>query len=318
MTIRRPQVSAVVPTIGRPASLAALLSSLRTQTHPPQEILVADGSDSDKTRLLVANFQSEIEGCRVQHIGVRPPNAVRQREAAIACARGEYLLLLDDDVVLERECTQKLLGPLEANADVVATTAMIRNQPWPQPTRLWRAYLRYWLRLHDGSWQGRVVGPLLRFGYNPQPSENRHMEWLATGTSLVRRAAFERAGGFSDFFLHRCTTHEDVDLGIRLSRLGRILLIHDAFLEHNHDALGRVSPRDAAADDVFNRFMVMRHTQRRSSAESWRLILTYAAFSAAGEALRVLRTGDLRHGAFRLLGIVSALWFCRRNGMGRA
>ena len=40
------------------------------------------------------------------------------------------------------------------------------------------------------------------------------MEWLGSGNSLIRRDAHDRAGGFSNFFLHRTTVNEDVDLGI--------------------------------------------------------------------------------------------------------
>ena len=51
-------------------------------------------------------------GLRVRRIAVQPPNAVRQRCAAIAESCAEYLLLLDDDVVLEPQCLENMLAAI--------------------------------------------------------------------------------------------------------------------------------------------------------------------------------------------------------------
>lgn len=308
----RPSISAIIPTIGRPNSLRRLLESISTQTLPVAEVIVADASGSLETRAVLDQWRAHLPGVRIQHVPVAPPNAVRQREAAISRARGTFLFMLDDDVWLTPTCLEKLCAALSGSPGTVAATAMIRNCPWPEPTRLWRLYLRYVVGVRGYSWQGRVLGPLLRFGYSPPPPNSREMEWLATGTSLVRRSSFVAVGGFSHFFLHRSTTHEDVDLGIKLARLGRILLVHDAFLDHNHDPIGRVSVREAAADDVFNRFMVMRCTQGRSLGEAWRLIILYVLLTAASEAARLARTGSLRTAALRTIGMLSALRCCFR------
>src|SRR5262249_43140927 len=160
----------------------------------------------------------------VRHLVIQPPNAVRQRQAAISNSSSEYLLLLDDDVVLDTECVDEMMRVMSSATDVVAVMADLSNQSWPSPTALWYCYLRYWCGMAEGGWQGRVIGPLLRFGYTPTPANPVAMEWLGTGNSLARRAAYDQVGGFSDFFLHRCTMNEDVDLGLKLGRVGRMLL----------------------------------------------------------------------------------------------
>ena len=70
-------VSAIVPTIGRAASLRALLESLETQTCRVDEIIVADSSDDDETDKVVINNK----GLPIRHVRVHSPNAVRQRLA---------------------------------------------------------------------------------------------------------------------------------------------------------------------------------------------------------------------------------------------
>jgi GT2 family glycosyltransferase len=198
-------ISAIVPTIGRASSLRALLESLAAQTQQVDEVIVADASNDSETEKVIDNPAWRDAGLDVKRIAVQPPNAVRQRMAAIDVAKGAHLLFLDDDVVLETHCVGKMLELLEKNDDVVAVSADFNNQAWPDPLRLWQLYFRHGLKLKPGAWQGKVVGPLLRFGYNPVPRGPAEIEWLGSGNSLVRRVAFITAGGFSDFFLHRCT-----------------------------------------------------------------------------------------------------------------
>jgi GT2 family glycosyltransferase len=255
--------------------------------------VVADGSSIDETATLVADECWQRGGLRVERVAVQPPNTVRQRVAAIAEARGEYLLFLDDDVALEADCVEQMINVLRQDAGIVGVFADLNNQSWPMPTRAWRFYLRYILGMEKEAWQGRVVGPLLRFAYNPVPNRVMPIEWLGTGNTMVRRSAFDQAGGFSDFFLHRCTMNEDVDLGLKISRFGRIVFCPAARMGHFHAPGGRVSPMIAAEDDLTNRFLVMRHTQRRSAAAAFWLVFLYFSIETAsnlGGCLRRLRS----------------------------
>ena len=274
-----PTVSAIVPTIGRPQSLTRLLNSLATQTYRIDEVVVADGSSDGRTAAVIADPRWTQAGLAVRRIPVSPPHAVRQRNAAIAVASGELLLLLDDDVELERDCVAMMLRDLDADRDAVAVMADFNNQNWAMPTQVWRLYLRFAHGLGDGEWQGRVIGPLLRYGFNPPPKETKRCEWLGSCNSLIRRAAFERAGGFSDFFLRRSTMNEDVDLSLRLARQGHILFCPYARLGHFHDPGGRVSPQESAEDDLVNRFHALHRSAGRSRS---------AAFVSRG-ALRIDR-----------------------------
>ena len=115
----------------------------------------------------------------------------------------------------------------------------------------------------------------MRFGYNPAPKQAAPIEWLGAGNSIVRRAAYEQVGGFSDFFLYRCTMNEDVDLGLKLGRVGRIFFCPAARMSHFHAPGGRVPPTMVAEDDLYNRYLVIRHTQQRSVAFAFSSVLLY-------------------------------------------
>ena len=299
-------ISAIIPTIGRPSSLTRLLEALSAQTRRPDEIVVADGSESAEIVQLVTAPRWREAGLAVRHLRVNPPNAVRQRKAAIADSRGSLLLLLDDDVVPEPRCVEALVTCLELQ-QAVAVGADFSNQQWPAPTTLWRWYLGVFHGMSRGEWQGKVVGPLLRFGYHPVPATPSPMQWLGSGHTLIRRDAYDRAGGFSDFFLHRSTVNEDVDLGLKLGSIGAMFLCPAARMAHMHDPGGRASTRNVAEDDLYNRYCVLRYTQRRSRAASARLIVTFFFIETLSSIAAAARGRHVDGFGRRLTGRVQAL-----------
>ena len=282
-------VSAIVPTIGRPDSLSTLLDSLCHQTRRPEEVIVADGSAGSDIERVIGNPCWRAAGLLVRRVAVQPPNAVRQRQAAIDQATGSLLLFLDDDVVLTPDCISEMADLIGSDAAIAAVVADISNHDWPMPTRAWRFYLRRVLGLGDGEWQGRVVGPLLRFGYHPRPAAPVPLEWFGTGNTLVRRSAYDAAGGFSGFFLHRSTMNEDVDLGLKVGRHGRILLCPSARLSHLHEPAGRVSVSVAAEDDLYNRYLILRRTLGLTRLGAFGQVVTFYVIESISNVIGAAR-----------------------------
>ena len=299
-------ISAIVPTIGRPASLTRLLEALAAQTRRPDEVVVADGSDGDSIDHVVSASRWSTAGLTVRTVRVTPPHAVRQRQAAIAACHGSLLLLLDDDVVPEPGCVAALVSCLESQR-AVAVGANFSNQDWPAPTTLWRWYLRWRHGISAGEWQGKVLGPLLRFGYQPVPATPAPMQWLGTGHALIRREAYERAGGFSDFFLHGSSINEDVDLTLKLGRIGPMFLCADARMAHLHDPGGRASARVVAEDDLYNRYCVLRYTLQRSRAAAAGLTLMFVSIETLSGLAATLRSWHNSAFGARLAGRLQAL-----------
>ena len=299
-------ISAIVPTIGRPESLARLLESLTTQTRIPDEVIVADASTSTEVASVIGRPDWGARGLQVIRVAAQPPNAVGQRMAAIATARGDALLLLDDDVVLDPGCVEHLADLLASEAGIVATCSDYTNDHWPVPPPAWRFYLRWIAGLGEGEWQGKVVGPLLRFGYYPSPTTPAPMQWFGTANTMVKRSAYDQAGGFSTFFLRRSTMNEDVDLSLKVSRVGRILFCPGAKLAHFHEPGGRVTVAEAAEDDLFNRYQILNRTVGKSRARALVDVLVFATIETVSNAIGCV---------IRLKG--NGLWQ-RSLGRGRA
>ncbi|GGJ97391.1 glycosyltransferase family 2 protein [Luteimonas terricola] len=96
-------ISLVVTTYNWTEALARVLDSAARQTRPPDEVIVADDGSCALTSDLVATvaggYPVPLRHAWQDDLGFR---AGRARNLAIAAAQGEYVLLLDGDMVLER------------------------------------------------------------------------------------------------------------------------------------------------------------------------------------------------------------------------
>src|SRR4029453_16520954 len=90
-------ISVVIPTCGRPDSLAAALESVYAQSALPQEVIVVDdggAAHTEATRAVVDPFRRR--AARLVP-NARAKGASGARNSGAEQARGELLAFLDDD-----------------------------------------------------------------------------------------------------------------------------------------------------------------------------------------------------------------------------
>src|SRR5262245_43272616 len=92
-------VTVIIPTYNRPEALLQTLEDLAVQTRPPDEILVVDQSRDDGGKAVDQSTAVQ-QFPRVRYIYQQEPNAQQARNRAIREAKGDILILLDDDVRL--------------------------------------------------------------------------------------------------------------------------------------------------------------------------------------------------------------------------
>jgi glycosyltransferase involved in cell wall biosynthesis len=97
------RLSLLVTTYNRPDALALTLASAVAQAVPPDELVVADDGSGEETRATVAAAAARapfpVRHCWHEDRGFR---LAEIRNRALALARGEYLVMVDGDLVLER------------------------------------------------------------------------------------------------------------------------------------------------------------------------------------------------------------------------
>lgn len=120
-------VSVIIPTKNRPHDLEATIDSLLGQTRLPDELIVVDqSSEKSLTKPVPIPFRY------IHDPGIR--GAGEARNAAMAVARGNIWLFLDDDVLLESDFIHQLLAAY--SPEVVGVSGIVTNYTKPPFGRL--------------------------------------------------------------------------------------------------------------------------------------------------------------------------------------
>ena len=98
-----PISSIIVSTYNRPDALKKCMESILFQTRRPSEIVIADDGSGRETKELVEQFQKE-SPVSVVHVWQEDNGyqLAKIRNRSFAAAKGEYLIQIDGDLVLDR------------------------------------------------------------------------------------------------------------------------------------------------------------------------------------------------------------------------
>lgn len=178
---RNPLVSVIIATFNRERLLEQALSSVRQQTYPNIEVIVVDdGSTSSATQLYLRELEAEFAGSLWRVLHLKNGYLGAARNAGIREARGEFIVILDDDNYMRpAEVEVFLTAILNAEADVVTCVASVFKEkvtPWPdqEPDDLWLPL-------------GTALAPTLL------------KNSLGDANSIFRRSAWEAVGGFTEY-----------------------------------------------------------------------------------------------------------------------
>lgn len=102
--MNRPLVSVVIPTFNSEKTIGICLRSINEQTYSNVEVIVVDSYSSDNTKEIVENFCVRIMTTKDKLLGAR--------YKGLKTSRGEYVLLLDSDQILEKTTIERALEML--------------------------------------------------------------------------------------------------------------------------------------------------------------------------------------------------------------
>jgi len=98
------QISLIITTFNRPDALLLVLRSVENQSLAPDEVIIADDGSTDSTRRIIDNFKKKSSLSIVhsfqEDIGFR---AAMSRNRAISKAKGDYIILIDGDMILHKD-----------------------------------------------------------------------------------------------------------------------------------------------------------------------------------------------------------------------
>ncbi len=213
---KQPRVSVVMATYNRLALLTRLLEQLARQTLPPTEyevVVVDDGSKEPAQGPLEELARKLPYTLRVET--QKNAGAAAARHRGVLTARGEVVIITDDDMQVPEDFIQR---HLEQHPPGSRHVVLGRIDPDPAISDMplferWYAYLHERLarRLHE---QGA-------HGWN-----------LYTGNVSFRREDYVAVGGFDPSLKQS----EDIELGIRLEKAGcQVRFCNDSYVLHGSD-----------------------------------------------------------------------------------
>lgn len=308
----KPHISAIIATVGRPELLRLCLESLVKQTVHVSEVVVVHCGDDAGTLAVTKDPLWTEAGMDVRYFHHQERNCAQQRNFAIARAKYDNLLLVDDDVEVDPHWVEELFRPIWADPEVGATMGRLINQPLATPTLFWRIYR---ILLHGrakGFEPGRLVGAALPNGFPTTAGEPIPCEWIGGGASALRREAFASVGGFASFF-SGSSPGEDLDLGYRLSRSWKVYYVPSAQCIHHQAPSGREESNQHQYLSMRSRFGILTITMGKKRYAALAHIGLWAFVQGLSEiaSLRrgVLRPDLPRAWSGRLRGFLSCISF---------
>jgi GT2 family glycosyltransferase len=254
-------LSVVVATHNRGALLRQLLESLARQTLSPTrfEVVVVDDGSSPPAADALGGLSVPFGFTLLQQA---QSGAATARHLGIGTARGDVVVVIDDDMLLPEDFLAEHLRAHEQGAEVVLGNIL----PSPEIDSM-----PLFERFHARQ--------LTQFAHavESDPSRVRGVR-LCTGNMSVRRALYAAVGGF-DLELQRS---EDRELGIRLEKAGaRIRFAAGARSVHRSDHedldvwLGR-----ALRYGIWDSRIAVKHAELES-ADPWRFLFLVSPLSRA-------------------------------------
>lgn len=216
------RLSLVVTTYERPDALERVLAAVAAQARLPDEVVIADDGSGPATAVVVQQAAAHLP-CRVVHAwqpdeGFR---VARARNLAVSRATGDYLVFIDGDMVMHRQCLADhaslarpghwLQGP-RLLLDAAATAATLAGAvPVARP---WQAGLRRRHRL-QALRLPRAAAALATLAGGVVPNA---LLAVKGANFSCWRADFARVNGFDEAYVGWGA--EDKDLAARLHNAG--------------------------------------------------------------------------------------------------
>ena len=212
-----PIFSLIVPTFNRLPILKKCLAALEAQTLPAAdfEVIVIDDGSSDGTEEALSSYRA---GFRFRYLRQKNSGTGAARRNGVNHAIGEYLLIMNDDTILQNDA---LAEHLQAHRKYSpGKWAVLGNFEYP-PAEARKRALSHFFCVEPFMFPQVAMEEGCPYGYSH----------FITCNLSIRRSAVLEAGSFDTTY----KLSEDTELGLRLHEKGYRVLYHPkAHAWHDH------------------------------------------------------------------------------------
>ena len=229
-------LSLCVPTAKRPKILGKLLDNISSQRLIPDEIIIIDGANETETKNEVDIRKKSFDDGVLQYYPSQL-GLTLQRNIGIDICKSKYICMLDDDVILEPDCLEKMVEFLnsEEGNKYAAISAFISNNYGRDFFKMEKFLNK--IQVYDGELKpGRWLycGAFLVLSTLKQFDGVYDTQFIPGGAAIFRKKIIDDIRPDSNFKF----IGEDKHWTLRISQKYKIGVLGNAKLIHDHVSVG--------------------------------------------------------------------------------
>jgi len=207
-------VSVIIATYNYAAFIAETLDSVKSQTYPDWECIIIDDGSTDNTVEAVRPFLNDK---RFSYTPQNNKGVSAARNSALKRARGEYILFLDADDLIERDKLKSAVDFLDSHKEVSLVYSDMRYFKTEDRNQLFMNYACD--PANDKPWMSYASGQGAKILH-----EILHGNFMVISSPVFRADALKDSGWFDENIVH----NEDWDLWMRMILANKRIQHHDA------------------------------------------------------------------------------------------
>lgn len=223
-------VTVCVPTLNRPHIVERLLNNLVFQSFPINQILIVDASIDFNTFYLKEKFTANFKNLDI----IKSEKGLTlQRNIGIDNCKSELILMLDDDVLLEKDCIEQMVQFLnsENGKDYAGIGGYITNEyikPTPGHHKLYQKIGLFNNQMIPGTWM--QCGAFVELSHLGVINGIYNSRFLPGCGSMIRLDIAKEIRPDSSFTFFG----EDKQWTLRISNKYKLGVLAEAKLYHEH------------------------------------------------------------------------------------
>lgn len=257
------KISVIIPTLNRPQDLTVAMESLMRQTLFPEEILIVDQSDDDRTREAVRVIQTKhpAQAGIFKYFHRTEKSTARARNFGTGNVAGDIVSYLDDDVELLPDYYEKIACYLTDNPSWGGVSGNLIQEDLLRGAKgVLRRFLWKFFLLNTGDGRMTASG----FGYPIYDRRVKHLTRVelfhGCNMNFRRRALGDER--FDEWFVGY-SYREDAEFSYRVSERAPLWMAPDARLYHHESAKNRLDHERLKNMEIRNYYYVFRKHKYR-------------------------------------------------------
>lgn len=248
-------VSIVLPTRNRKEDLIKLIKSIKTNTYKNVEIIIEDINSTDGSKEVIKKLFPDVTFIE-NKLNIGPVKAMNN---CIRKSKGEFILRVDNDIIIEKDVIEKLVNVLENDKKIGVTSCLYFYTEDPDVLRgteikvnLFTGKTKIFNK--DKKYNGEFLGELLDV-------------FAASGCILLaRRSIYKKVGLYDENYFF---AYDDVDWCLRVGKAGYKVIITSSVKIYHRRGTGI-----GEKDDPFRVYLTNRdHMVFMKKHAGWRKLI---------------------------------------------